>query len=87
MKFWKLIFKSIILIFQKAKIYKENPVCNVYYIVSELEDVLKIGYFSSNLYYDTVGWFVNEVKNLEKNGFLFQKQDRWFIDWRRWRGL
>ena len=30
-----------------SNIYKQNPVCNGYYIVSELNDVLQSGYYSS----------------------------------------
>ena len=47
-------------------IYKQNPVLNGYYIESELEDVLKNGYYKSPLGYDNVDWFVNEVLKLEK---------------------
>ena len=38
----------------------------VNYIVCELDDVLKSGYFESPLGYDNVDWFVDEVVNLEK---------------------
>ena len=55
-------------------IHKQNPVCNGYYILSQLESVLKSDDYSSNLDYDKVDWFVNEVIKLKKKvGFPFQK--------------
>ena len=45
--------------------YKQNPALNGYEIVSELEDVLKSGYYKSPLGYDIVDWFVDEVVKLE----------------------
>ena len=46
---------------------------NGYYIISELEDVLESGFFSFNLDYDNVDWFVNEVLYLEiKMAFYFK---------------
>ena len=54
-------------------IYKQNPVLNGYYIISELEDALESGYYESPLGYDNVDWFVNEVINLEnKMAFYFK---------------
>ena len=47
------------------KIYKQNPVLNGYESLSELEAVLKSGYFESPLRYDNVDWFVDEVRKLE----------------------
>ena len=49
-----------------TNIYKQNPVLNGYYIISELEDVLKSDYYESPLGYDNVDWFVKEVIKLEK---------------------
>ena len=46
--------------------YEQLPVLTGYEIVSELEDVLKIGYYESPLDYKYVNWFVNEVIKLEK---------------------
>ena len=37
-----------------TNIYKQNPVCNSYYIVSDLKDVTQSGYYESPLGYDTV---------------------------------
>ena len=55
-------------------IYKQKPVLNGYYIVSELEDVLKSGYHKSPLGYNNVDWFVDEVIELEnKIAFYFKK--------------
>ena len=48
-----------------TNIYKQEPVCNGYYIVSELEDVLKSGYYKSPLGYENVNWFVDELIKLE----------------------
>ena len=39
---------------QTTNIYKQNPVLNGYYIISELEDVLESGYYESPLGYDDV---------------------------------
>ena len=56
-----------------TNIYKQNPVLNGYYIISELEDVLESGYYESPLSYDNVDWFVKEVIKLEnKMAFYFK---------------
>ena len=56
-----------------TNIYEQNPVLNGYYIISELEDVLKSGYYESPLGYDNVDWFVKEVIKLEnKMAFYFK---------------
>ena len=56
-----------------TNIYKQNPVVNGYYLISELEDVLKSGYYESPLGYKNVDWFVKEVIKLENNmGFFFK---------------
>ena len=56
-----------------TNIYKQIPVLNGYYILSELEDVLESGYYESPLGYDNVDWFVKEVKKLEnKMAFYFK---------------
>ena len=55
-----------------TNIYKQNPVLNGYYIISELEDVLESGYYESPLEYDNVDSFVNEVTKLEN------KMNCWF---------
>ena len=61
-----------------TNIFKQNPMCNDFYIVSELEDVLLSGYhstFSEN----NVEWFVDEVIKIEnKMNFYFRntKKDR-----------
>ena len=52
---------------------KQNPVLNGYHKISELEDVLKSGYYESPLGYNNVDWFVNEVLKLEnKMAFYFK---------------
>ena len=56
-----------------TNIYKQKPVLNGYYIISEFEDVLKIGYYESLLGYKNVDWFVKEVIKLEnKMAFYFK---------------
>ena len=56
-----------------TNIYKQNPVLNGYYIVSELENVLKSSYYKSPFGYDNVDWFVDEVIKLEnKMAFYFK---------------
>ena len=44
--------------------YKQYPVLNGYHMISELEVVLKSGYYKSPLLYDNVDWFVDEVITL-----------------------
>ena len=48
-----------------TNIYKQEPVCNGYNIVSELEDILKSGYHKSPLGHENVNWFVDEIVKLE----------------------
>ena len=56
-----------------TKIYKQEPVCNGYYIKSELEDVLKSEYYKSLLGHENVNWFVHEIIKLEnKMNFWFK---------------
>ena len=58
-------------------IYKQNPVLNGYYIVSELDNVLKSDYYKSPLGYNNVDWFVNEVVKLEnKMAFYFKNTQK-----------
>ena len=49
-----------------TNIYKQNPVLNGYYIISELEHVLESDYYESPLGYDNVDWFVIEVRKIRK---------------------
>ena len=61
-------------------IYKQNPVLNGYYIISELEDVLKSDYYKSLLGYDNVDWFVDEVIKLENTmAFCFKNTKKGII--------
>ena len=56
-----------------TNIYKQEPVCNGYQIVSDLEDVLESGYYKSPLGYENVNWFVDEIIKLEnKMNFCFK---------------
>ena len=55
-------------------IYKQDPVLNGFYIISELNDVLESGYYESPLGYNNVDWFVKEVIKLEnKMAFYFKE--------------
>ena len=56
-----------------TNVHKQNPVLNGYYIVSEMEDVLKSDYYKSPLGHNNVDWFVDEVIKLEnKTAFYFK---------------
>ena len=59
-----------------TNIYKQNPVLNGYYIISELEDVLENGYYESPLGYNNVEWYVNEVIKLENKMAFYVKNTR-----------
>ena len=60
-----------------TNIYKQNPVLNGYYIISELEDVLESAYYESRFGYENVDWFVNEIIKLEnKMAFFFKNTKR-----------
>ena len=53
-------------------IYKQNPILSGYHTESELEIVLKSGYYKSPSGYNNVDWFFDEVLNLEnKISFYF----------------
>ena len=60
-----------------TNIYNQNPICKAYYIISELEDVLKSGYYNSNLDHNNVDWFVDEIIKLEnKMAFYFKNTNK-----------
>ena len=59
--------------YKTTTIYKQNPVLNGYHIISELEDVLKSGYYKASLGNNNEDWFVNEVITLEKKWFSILK--------------
>ena len=59
-----------------TNIYKQNPVLNGYYIISELNDVLESGYYESPLGYDNVEWFVKEVIKLENKMAVYFKKTK-----------
>ena len=49
-------------------------------IISELEDVLKSGYYKSPLRYGNVDWFLNEVKKIEnRTAFYFKNTKKYII--------
>ena len=54
-----------------TNIYKQNPVLNGYHIESELNDILKSGYYKSTLGYNNVDWFADEVVLENKMNFYF----------------
>ena len=68
-----------------TNLYKQNPVLNGYYIISEMEDVLESGYYESPLGYDNVDWFFKEVKKSEnKMAFYFKNtKKRYHYDKRK----
>ena len=58
---------------ETTNIYKEIPVPNSFYILTELRDVLKSGYYESPLGYNNVDWFGKEDLKLEnKMAFLLK---------------
>ena len=59
-----------------TNIYKQKPVLNGYNIISELNDVLKSGYYESPLRYDNVDWFVEEIIKLENKMAVFFKNTK-----------
>ena len=60
-----------------SNIYKQMPVFNGYHLESELEDVLKSGYYNSLLGYNNVDWIVDGVTKLEnKISFYFKKTNK-----------
>ena len=71
----KLIIKSTILVKanKTTNIYKQNPVCNGYYMISELDDVLQSDFSKSPLGFDNVDWFAKEIiKTGNKLAFYFK---------------
>ena len=59
---------------ETTNVYKQITLCNGYYLVSELDDVLKSGYYDPYLDYDNVDWFVDEFCRLQnKIAFYFKK--------------
>ena len=46
---------------ETTNIIKQNQACNGYYVVSELNNVLKSGYYEPPLGLNNVFWFVTEV--------------------------
>ena len=60
-----------------TNIYKQEPVCNGYQIISELEHILESGYYISPLGHENVNWFVDEIVKLEnKMNFWFKNTKR-----------
>ena len=59
-----------------TNIYKQNPVLNGYYVFSDLEDILKSGYYESPLGYKNVDCFVKEVIKLENKTAFYSKNNK-----------
>ena len=60
-----------------TNVYKQIPIPNGYYIITDLEDLLETGYYESPLGYNNVDWYVNEVMKLEnKIAFYFKNTKR-----------
>ena len=59
-----------------TNIYKQNPVLNGYYILSEMEDVLEGGYYESPLGYNDVDWFVKKFIKLENKMVFYYKNTK-----------
>ena len=56
-----------------TNIFRQNPMCNGFYIVSEMDNVLQSGWHLSPFGEDNVEWFVNEVIKIEnKMNFYFK---------------
>ena len=59
-----------------TNMFKQNPVLNGYEIGSDLDDVLKSGYYRSPLGYNNKDWFVNEIIKLENKMVFSFKNTR-----------
>ena len=59
-----------------TNVYRQNAVCNGYYIVSEWDDVLKIGYYECPLVFDKVDWFLVEIIKLKNKIALHFKSTK-----------
>ena len=67
-----------------TNIFKQKPALNSYYIVSQLDDILKSGYYESPLGYDHVDWFVVVViKSNYKKVLHFEKPIKYYHNWKR----
>ena len=62
---------------QRTNIFKQNPVGNGFCIVSELNIILKSGYYETPLGYDNVGRFVDKtIKKKKKLAFFFETSNK-----------
>ena len=59
--------------YKTTNVYKQNPLLDGFYIVSELDKLLKNGFFQSPSGYNNVDWVVNEVIWLENEMHFFFK--------------
>ena len=66
--------------YKTTNIYKRNPVCNVFYILSGFNDILESGCYESTLGYNTDSWFVDEISTSKKEmNFFFLNTDEKII--------
>ena len=62
--------------YKTTNIYKQNLVCNGYYTVSELYDVLQSGNYESPLDYNNFDWFAKEIGELENKLVFYFKNTK-----------
>ena len=69
--------------------YKQNPRCNGQNTVSELKDFLQCGFIESPLGFDNIDWFLDEARKIENIKTFFSKkvQQKYYINWRRWKTI
>ena len=62
-------------------IYKQNLLCNGFYIVSELGNVWKSFYYICYFGNDNVDWFVIEIEKIKKNktAFHFKNTNKYIL--------
>ena len=56
---------------KKQLMFLNNPVCNSYYIVSELNGALQNTSYEFLLHYDNVDWFIKEIRKKSENEMTF----------------
>ena len=59
-----------------TNIYKKEPVCNGYYIKSDLDQVLKSDYYKSRSGHENVDWFIYEIIKLETKMNFWSKNTK-----------
>ena len=59
--------------------YKQNPVGNIFYIVSDLKDILQSRYYEPPVGYNNVDWSEDEFMKLENKMAAFPKNTKEYI--------